>query len=77
MIVKVDLDKAKVIAHDKRREARTQELTPLDIQSTIPSLAEQAEVQRQVIREKYELLQEQINTAKDVVELKEVIMEIL
>ena len=76
-MIKIDLDKAKVIAHDKRREARTQELTPLDIQSTIPSLAEQAEAQRQVIREKYALIQINIDEALTETQIKQAIAEIL
>jgi hypothetical protein len=36
MIV-VNIDKAKAIAHDKRRAARSAEFEPLDIKATIPS----------------------------------------
>lgn len=69
MIV-INLDKAKKIAHDKRRTARTAEFAPLDVKVNIPSEATQAEQQRQSIRDKYAILQEQIDAAKTVDELK-------
>ena len=69
MIV-INLDKAKSIAHDKRRIARSAELAPLDIKATIPAEAQTAEAARQVIREKYATMQTQINSVQTIVELK-------
>ena len=53
MSIGINIDKAKQIAHDLRREARAQEFAPLDRKATIPSEAAQAEEQRQQVREKY------------------------
>ena len=39
-MIQVDMSKAKEIAHNKRREARTAEFAPLDVQVTIPTMAE-------------------------------------
>lgn len=72
-MITINIDKAKAIAHDKRREARAAEFEPLDniIAKQIPgTAAQQAEVQRQVIREKYAAIQEAIDAASTVDELK-------
>ena len=74
-IVSVDLNKAKEISHSKRREARTAEFAPLDIQSTIPVLAEQAEAERQLVRDKYAAIQTQIDGATTVEDLKAIITQ--
>ena len=66
----VDIQKAKDIAHDKRREARSAEFTPLDIKATIPSEAVAAEAARQVIRDKYATMQTAIDAASTVDEIK-------
>lgn len=63
MIV-VNIDKAKAIAHDKRRIARSEEFAPLDIKATIPSEAAQAEAARQAVREKYAQMQAEIDAAQ-------------
>jgi len=39
-MITVNIDKAKAIAHDKRRAARAAEFAPLDIKATIPSEAD-------------------------------------
>jgi hypothetical protein len=52
-MITVNLQKAKNIANDKRRAARSAEFAPLDIKATIPSEAAAAEAERQVIRDKY------------------------
>ncbi len=36
-MITINIDKAKAIAHDKRRQARSAEFAPLDIKATIPS----------------------------------------
>jgi len=70
MGIVIDINKAKLIAHDKRRAARSAEFTPLDIKATIPSEAVAAEAARAVIRAKYADMQTAINDAADVVALK-------
>lgn len=72
MIV-INVDKAKEIAHDKRRAARSAEFAPLDIKATIPAEATAAEVARQVIRDKYATIQTNIDDATTVDELKTIV----
>ena len=62
----INIDKAKNIAHEKRRAARTAEFAPLDIKATIPSEATVAEADRQIIRDKYAEIQTAINAAETV-----------
>ena len=69
MIV-INLDKAKAIGHDIRREERAKEFAPLDIQATIPAKAEEAEAARQVIRDKYATIQAEIDAAATPDEIK-------
>ena len=72
----IDIDKAKDIAHEKRRAARAEEFKPHDevIMKQIPGndMAE-AETARQAIRVKYETIQADIESAEDVVELKQIL----
>lgn len=70
MPIGINLNKAKEIAHDKRRAARSAEFAPLDIKATIPSEAESAEAARQLIRDKYDILQTQIDGSSSVDEVK-------
>jgi hypothetical protein len=69
-MITININKAKVIAHDKRREARSVEFAPLDIKATIPSEATAAEAARQVIRDKYAAMQTAIDEASTVDEIK-------
>jgi hypothetical protein len=69
-MITINITKAKGIAHDKRREARTAEFAPLDIKATIPSEATAAEAARQVIRDKYAAMQTAINSATTPDEIK-------
>jgi hypothetical protein len=69
MIV-ININKAKNIAHEKRRMARAAEFTPLDIKATIPSESVAAEAARQIIRDKYAEIQTAINGAETVDEIK-------
>jgi hypothetical protein len=62
-MITINITKAKTIAHDKRREARSAEFAPLDIKATIPSEAKAAEAARQVIRDKYATMQTAIDAA--------------
>ena len=68
--VRVDVDKAKGIAHEKRRAARAVEFAPLDVEATIPAKAAQAEAARQAIRDKYAAMQAAIDAAATVEDLK-------
>ena len=72
-MITVNIAKAKEIAHEKRRLARAAEFAPLDIQVTIPMYAEQAELERQVVRDKYAEIQELIDQTESVEDLKKVI----
>lgn len=68
--IKVDMGKAKGMAHAKRRFARSAEMAPLDVQATIPAYAVNAEKARQAIRDKYADMQNRIDAAQTVDELK-------
>lgn len=76
-MIKVDIDKAKAIAHTIRREERSKEFAPLDdmIAKQIPGW-EGAEAQRQVIREKYNAIQDAIEAAGDVPALNGVMAQL-
>ena len=70
MEIVINIDKAKTIAHDIRRAARSAEFAPLDIKATIPSEAAAAEAARQVIRDKYAVMQTAIDAATTIDEIK-------
>ena len=65
-MITINIDKAKSVAHDMRRAARTAEFAPLDIKATIPSEAAAAEAARQVVRDKYANIQVAIDAATTV-----------
>ena len=72
MIV-INLDKAKNISHDIRRNNRNEEFLPYDeiIAKRIPGKSsEEAELARQQIREKYSVMQEAIEAAQSAEDLK-------
>ncbi len=69
-VITINIDKAKTIAHDKRREARSAEFAPLDIKATIPSEATAAEAARQLVRDKYAAMQTAIDAAITTDEIK-------
>ena len=71
-MITINIDKAKAIAHDIRRAARSAEFAPLDIKATIPSEAAAAEAAKQVIREKYAAMQTAIDAATTTNEIKAV-----
>ena len=73
MAIVIDLTKAKDIAHDKRRAARSAEFAPLDIKATIPAEATAAEETRQAVRQKYAEIQTNIDAASDVASLKQIV----
>jgi hypothetical protein len=69
-VITINIDKAKTIAHDKRREARSAEFAPLDVKATIPSEATAAEAARQAVRDKYTAMQTAIDSASTIDEIK-------
>jgi hypothetical protein len=69
-MITVDMNKAKVIAHDARRATRNAAFAPLDIKATIPAEATAAEEARVVIREDDAALQVQMDAASNADELK-------
>lgn len=73
MGIVIDVNKAKAIGHDMRRAARAEEFKPHDevIMKQIPGVdAQQAEAARQAIRDKYAVIQEQIDAAATPEEIK-------
>jgi hypothetical protein len=73
MPIGLNLNKAKDIAHEARRAARAEEFKPHDevIMKQIPGVdAQEAEAARQAIREKYAVLQAQMDAAQTADELK-------
>lgn len=68
----VDVTKAKAIGHDIRRTARAEEFKPYDdaIAKQIPGQVDGAEVARQAIRDKYAVIQAQIEAAVSPEEIK-------
>jgi len=69
-VITINITKAKTIAHDARRTARSAEFAPLDIKATIPSEATAAEAARQVVRDRYAAMQTAIDAATTVEQIK-------
>jgi hypothetical protein len=72
-MIRVNVNKAKAVAHDMRRQARAAEFAPHDevIAKRIPGTAEaEAEAARAAIRAKYAAIQEAINAATTPDEIK-------
>jgi hypothetical protein len=72
-VITINIDKAKTIAHDKRREARAEEFKPHDeiIMKQIPGAdATAAEAAREAIRVKYAQMQTTIDSATTVDAIK-------
>lgn len=75
-MITINMTKAKVIAHDIRRAARAEEFKPHDevIMKQIPGIdAQAAEAARQAIREKYAVMQADIDAAATPDEIKQVL----
>ena len=78
MSIGINLDKAKAIAHNLRRQQRAAEFAPLDMAIAIrvsgmdPDVIEK---EREVVREKYALIQEVIETAETPEEVKAAIIQ--
>ena len=75
-MIQINLDKAKEISHDKRRNKRAELFKQLDIEATVPSLAEQAEVKRQAIRDEFAVIQTEIDSAATVEELTIIVTQL-
>jgi hypothetical protein len=75
-MITINITKAKNIAHDARRTARSAEFAPLDIKATIPSEAVAAETARAVIRTKYAEMQTAVDAATDVAALKTIMEQL-
>lgn len=73
--IAVNLPKAKELTHERRRAKRAAEFAPLDVEATIPAKAAQAEAARQAIRDKYTVIQNNIDAATTPELLKAVIDE--
>lgn len=73
-MITINLNKAKNVAHDLRRSARSEEFAPLDkvIAAQIPGVdVVAAEAERQAIRDKYAVMQEAIDASTSVDEIKQ------
>lgn len=75
-MIKIDLNKAKEIVHDVRRVKREELFKPLDIEATIPMFADDAEQKRQAIRDEYVVIQNEIDNAETVDQLKAIITQL-
>lgn len=72
-MIRINVDKAKAIAHDMRRQARAAEFAPHDkiIAAQIPGTdAAEAEAARAAIRAKYAAIQDAIDAAATPEEIK-------
>lgn len=66
-MITINLDKAKTISHDIRRQKRSEEFQPLDevLMKQIPGTDVQAvEAERQLVRDKYAAIQSNIDLAE-------------
>jgi len=75
-MIRINMTKAKAIAHDKRRKARDKEMAPHDeiVAKQIPGQsALKAENARTALRAKYDAIQSDIDAAEDVAQLKAII----
>lgn len=75
-MIQINLNKAKEISHDKRRNKRTELFKQMDIEATIQTFAEQAEVQRQVIRDEFAVIQTEIDNAESTDQLKAIVTQL-
>lgn len=69
-MIRVNIEKAKAVAHDVRRAKRAEEFAPLDIKATIPAEAAAAEAARQAVRDKYAAVQTEIDAAQTPEQIK-------
>ena len=71
-MITINIDRAKAIGHDIRRTAREKEFKPFDdaIAKQIPGQMDDAEAQRQLIRDKYVGIQAAVDAAATPEEIK-------
>ena len=71
-MIKINVDKAKAIGHEMHRAARAEKFKPFDeaIAKQIPGQVDGAEAARQVIRDKYAVIQTNIDAAATPDEIK-------
>jgi hypothetical protein len=72
-MITINLTKAKILGHEKRRAMRAEEFKPYDelIMKQIPgSSASEAEAKRQEIRQKYVDMQDMIDAAQNTQEIR-------
>lgn len=77
-MLKINIEKARDITHDKRRKKRAEEFAPYDeiIMKQIPGEdIKKAEAKRQEIRDKYSDIQNSINKCNNVDDLKKIIKD--
>lgn len=77
-MIKIDMLKAKEIAHKYRRAKRELEFTPYDevIMKQIPGVdKDAAEIARQAIRAKYDTIQVSIDACTDAAQLKQIMID--
>jgi SepF-like predicted cell division protein (DUF552 family) len=75
-MIKIDLTKAKAIAHKFRRMTREDDFLPHDelLMKKIPGVdLEEVEAARQAIRDKYAVIQSEIDAAQTAEELSEML----
>jgi len=70
MSITINMNKAKVIAHDARRAVRNAAFAPLDIKATIPAESTAAEAARAIIRTNDAALQVSMEATTDAAALK-------
>jgi hypothetical protein len=73
-MITINMDKAKAIGHDMRRQKREEEFAPLDaiIMKQIPGAdAKTAEKARQAVRDKYAEMQQTIDAATSPEQIKD------
>jgi CRISPR/Cas system CSM-associated protein Csm2 small subunit len=76
MGIGINISKTKEIAHNIRRIARAQEFAPLDIKVTIPGEQASIEAKRQEIRNRYDEIQSAIDSAENVEQIKQIILQL-
>ena len=74
-MINVNLDKAKDIANAFLRNQRAGLFKPLDVEATVPHLAEQAEAKRSEIRDRFAKYQDDIDKASCVTSLKAAMLQ--
>lgn len=70
-MISINLDRIRADLHTLRRTARAVEMFPHDIMSTVPAYAENAEQARVLLRAEYDDIQQQIDAAMTIKQLKD------